>query len=123
MLMGPNSGGGAQSILFVIEAQLHYIVECLRMMRTRRATRLEVRADVQREFNSRLHGKLARSVWNSGGCHSWFLDRTGHNRQSWPGTGTSYWRATRRPDPRAFTLTNRAGRRSLRMVPRPADAR
>ncbi len=29
MLMGPNSGGGAQSILFVIEAQVHYIVECL----------------------------------------------------------------------------------------------
>lgn len=109
MLMGPNSGGGAQSILFVIEAQLHYIVECLRMMRSRRATRLEVRAEVQREFNDWLHGKLARSVWNSGGCHSWFLDRMGRNRQSWPGTGTSYWRATRRPDPQAFVLSDCRG--------------
>ena len=27
MVMGPNSGGGAQSILFVIEAQLHYIAK------------------------------------------------------------------------------------------------
>lgn len=113
MVMGPNSGGGAQSILFVIEAQLRYIVECLRMMKTRRATRLDVRADVQREFNTRLHGKLARSVWNSGGCHSWFLDHTGHNRQSWPGTGTGYWRATRRPDPNAFTLTNPSARQLL----------
>ncbi len=111
MMMGPNSGGGAQSILFVIEAQLHYVVECLRMMKQRRATRFEVRADVQRAFNTWLHGKLATSVWNSGGCHSWFLDRTGHNRQSWPGTGTGYWRATRRPDPKAFTLTDTAAGR------------
>ncbi|MGW4059320.1 flavin-containing monooxygenase [Amycolatopsis sp. NPDC004747] len=104
MIMGPNSGGGAQSILFVIEAQLHYIVECLRMMKAHRATRLEVRADVQRRFNTWLHSKLGKSVWNTGGCHSWFLDHTGQNRQSWPGTGTSYWRATRRPDPEAYTL-------------------
>ncbi|WP_169988220.1 NAD(P)/FAD-dependent oxidoreductase [Microbispora sp. H10836] len=111
MIMGPNSGGGAQSILFVIESQLHYIVECLRMMKARRATRLEVRAEVQRRFNAWLHGKLNRSVWNTGGCHSWFLDHTGHNRHSWPGTGTSYWKATRRPDPRAFILSgSRAGR-------------
>lgn len=123
MVMGPNSGGGAQSILFVIEAQLHYIVECLRMMKAQRATQLEVRADVQREFNTWLHGKLARSVWNTGGCHSWFLDHTGHNRQSWPGTGTSYWRATRRPDPKAFTLTNPASRQVPPGVPQSADAR
>ncbi|MEU8629495.1 NAD(P)/FAD-dependent oxidoreductase [Streptomyces sp. NPDC048669] len=123
MLMGPNSGGGAQSILFVIEAQLHYIVECLRMMRTRRASRLEVRAEVQRAFNSRLHRRLAGSVWNSGGCHSWFLDDKGQNRQSWPGTGTSYWRATRRPDPLAFNLTSNAGKRPLRVVPQPTDSK
>jgi cation diffusion facilitator CzcD-associated flavoprotein CzcO len=122
MLMGPNSGGGAQSILFVIEAQLHYVVECLRLMRKRRATRLEVLEHVQRAFNTRLHGKLAGSVWNSGGCHSWFLDSTGQNRQSWPGTGTSYWRATRRPDPGAFALTSRPGGRRLRVVPAPAEA-
>lgn len=105
MIMGPNSGGGAQSILFVIESQIRYIVECLRAMKELRALRLEVRPEVQQEFNSWLHGKLGRSVWNTGGCHSWFLDHTGQNRQSWPGTGTSYWRATRHPDPRAFIFT------------------
>ena len=111
MVMGPNSGGGAQSILFVIEAQLRYIARCLRLMRRRRATRLEVRAQVQRDFNAWLHTRLERSVWNSGGCDSWFLDRTGRNRQTWPGTGTSYWRAVRRPDPAAFTLTGPAAGR------------
>lgn len=112
MIMGPNSGGGAQSILFVIEAQLRYIVRCLRLMTSRGATRMEVREDVQRRFNTWLHGKLGTSVWNTGGCHSWFLDRTGHNRQSWPGTGTGYWRATRTPDPAAFDLSGPAERRA-----------
>jgi hypothetical protein len=111
MIMGPNSGGGAQSILFVIEAQLHYIVRCLRLMTARGATRMEVREDVQRRFNAWLHGRLGRSVWNTGGCHSWFLDGSGNNRQSWPGTGTGYWRATRTPDPAAFTLDGPSDRR------------
>ncbi|MQY26413.1 flavin-containing monooxygenase [Nocardia aurantia] len=102
MIMGPNSGGGSQSILFVIETQIRYITRCLRLMRSRGTTRFEVRESVQRDFNDRLHGKLAGSVWNSGGCHSWFLDHTGRNRQSWPGTGTSYWFATRRVEEDAF---------------------
>jgi cation diffusion facilitator CzcD-associated flavoprotein CzcO len=97
LMMGPNSGGGSQSILFVIEAQAHYIAQCLRMMRDTGASRLEVRADVERDFNKWLHAKLAKSVWNSGGCDSWFLDRSGHNRQAWPGSSVDYWRRTRRP--------------------------
>lgn len=108
LMMGPNSGGGSQSILFVIEAQAHYIARCVRMMRAERATRLEVRADVEREFNTRLHARLARSVWNSGGCDSWFLDRSGHNRQAWPGSSVNYWRYTRRPRREWFHLHDRA---------------
>ncbi|MFI5778779.1 flavin-containing monooxygenase [Nocardia sp. NPDC051570] len=110
MIMGPNSGGGSQSILFVIESQVRYIVRCLSMMREQGHTRLEVRADTQRDFNHWLHGKLDKSVWNSGGCHSWFLDHTGRNRQSWPGTGASYWRAVRRPESDAFQLSGAGAR-------------
>ncbi|KAA8888897.1 NAD(P)/FAD-dependent oxidoreductase [Nocardia colli] len=105
MIMGPNSGGGAQSILFLIESQVRYIVKCLQLMDNRGSTRLEVQDTVQRDFNDWLHSKLDRSVWVSGGCHSWFLDHTGRNRQSWPGTGTSYWRATREPKAEAFQLS------------------
>jgi cation diffusion facilitator CzcD-associated flavoprotein CzcO len=121
MIMGPNSGGGAQSILFVIQTQLRYILQCLQMMKSRRATRFEVRADVQRDFNTWLHAKLDKSVWNIGGCHSWFLDHTGRNRQSWPGTGTNYWKATRRPDPAAYALSNRASRQLDPQPPVPSQ--
>jgi cation diffusion facilitator CzcD-associated flavoprotein CzcO len=97
LMMGPNSGGGSQSILFVIEAQAHYIAACVRMMRAEGARRLEIRADVEREFNENLHARLAKSVWNTGGCDSWFLDRSGQNRQAWPGSSVNYWRRTRGP--------------------------
>lgn len=97
LMMGPNSGGGSQSILFVIEAQAHYIAQCVRLMRSRGLARLEVREDVQRDFNVKIHARLARSVWNSGGCDSWFLDRSGQNRQAWPGSSVNYWRHTRKP--------------------------
>jgi cation diffusion facilitator CzcD-associated flavoprotein CzcO len=104
LMMGPNSGGGSQSILFVIEAQAHYIAECVRLMRAQCARSLEIRAEVEREFNERIHARLAKSVWNSGGCDSWFLDRSGHNRQAWPGSSVSYWRLTRRPNEKWFDL-------------------
>ncbi len=107
LIMGPNSGGGAQSILFVIEAQIRYITRCLGMLRRDGATRMEVRPEIQREFNRWLHSKLSRSVWNSG-CDSWFLDHTGNNRQCWPGTGTSYWWATRTPKASSFEFTRAA---------------
>lgn len=104
LMMGPNSGGGSQSILFVIEAQARYIAECVRLMRTAGATRIEVRERVQHEFNERIHARLARSVWNTGGCDSWFLDNSGTNRQAWPGSSANYWRLTRRPRRTWFDL-------------------
>ncbi len=117
LMMGPNSGGGSQSILFVIEAQAHYIAACVEMMRAEGATRLEIRADVEHEFNEKLHARLAKSVWNTGGCDSWFLDRSGQNRQAWPGSSVTYWRRTRGPKRAWFDL-----RRTTEPLPLTAPA-
>jgi cation diffusion facilitator CzcD-associated flavoprotein CzcO len=108
LLMGPNSGGGNQSIVFVIEAQVRYILGCLRMMERAGATRIEVRRSIQREFNRWVHRRLAGSVWNAGGCDSWYLDDKGVNRAAWPGSSASYWRRMRAPDHREYELTNLA---------------
>ncbi|MFI6865473.1 DUF4873 domain-containing protein [Nocardia sp. NPDC050406] len=110
VIMGPNSGGGNQSIVFMIEAQARYIRQCLELMRRTGSTRMEVRAGTQHEFNRRVHAKLAGSVWNSGGCDSWYLDEHGINRAAWPGSSVSYWRTLRHPDPGHFDLTVAADR-------------
>jgi cation diffusion facilitator CzcD-associated flavoprotein CzcO len=98
LLVGPNSGGGHQSIVFTIEAQVRYILECLRLIRERGVRRLGVQRQAQQDFNRRLQRRLAGSVWNAGGCTSWYLDANGVNRAIWPGTSVSYWRRTRRVD-------------------------
>jgi cation diffusion facilitator CzcD-associated flavoprotein CzcO len=109
LIMGPNSGGGNQSIVFVIEAQVRYILQCLGLMERTGSSRIEVRHSTQRLFNERIHAKLAGSVWNSGGCNSWYLDESGKNRAAWPGSSVSYWRRMRNPVPSAFDLSSATG--------------
>ncbi|MFI9503144.1 DUF4873 domain-containing protein [Nocardia sp. NPDC052566] len=109
-IVGPNSGGGHQSIIFMIEAQTRYIRQCVERMRRTSSTRMEVRAATQHEFNRRVQAKLAGTVWNSGGCHSWYLDEHGNNRAAWPGSSLSYWRTMRRLDPTHYDLTVPADR-------------
>lgn len=41
---------------------------------------------------------MKRTVWNTGGCTSWYLDASGRNTTIWPGTTTEFRRATQRVD-------------------------
>lgn len=97
-LMGPNTGVGNQSVVFMIEAQVRYIIACIRGMADRSVTRVEVKSHVQAQFNRDLQRDSEGTVWTAGGCDSWYLDRNGANRVIWPASTLSYWRRTRRPD-------------------------
>jgi len=119
-ITGPNTGLGHNSLLFMIEAQFAYIIDALRTMRARRATRIEVRRDVQAAYNEVLQRRLAGSVWNTGGCASWYLDVNGRNTTIWPYFTWRYWWKTRRFDPAPYMLTN--GDTPPRAVESPAAA-
>ncbi|MEV4315434.1 DUF4873 domain-containing protein [Actinocrispum sp. NPDC049592] len=103
-LLGPNSGGGNQSLIFTIEAQVRYILGCLKLMGRTDSRAIEVRPHIQARFNKWAQQRLRRSVWNTG-CHSWYLDANGVNRALWPGSSLLYWRRTRRPKVDDFILT------------------
>ncbi|MEA2288230.1 MAG: hypothetical protein QOD55_227 [Solirubrobacteraceae bacterium] len=109
-LVGPNTGLGHNSIVFMIEAQLAYVMDALRTMRARRASRLEVRDEAQAAYNERLQGRLSRTVWNTGGCASWYLDANGRNSTIWPDFTWRYWGQMRRFDPAAYRLTTAPAR-------------
>jgi len=70
---------------------------------------VEVRPQVQRRYNERIQADLAGSVWNTGGCRSWYLDRNGVNRALWPTFTWRYWLRTRRLDPADFAVEAPAG--------------
>jgi cation diffusion facilitator CzcD-associated flavoprotein CzcO len=96
LLVGPNSAGGYNSIVFTTEAHVNYVMACLRQMDERGLKAVEVRPDVFEAFNREADKRLRSSVWNEGGCASWYLDSNGRNGVWWPGFTWRLWQRTRR---------------------------
>jgi cation diffusion facilitator CzcD-associated flavoprotein CzcO len=93
VLVGPNTGLGHNSIIYMIESQVHYVLEAIRTMRERELAAVDVRREVQARYNDGLQEQLAGSVWASG-CSSWYLDASGKNRTLWPGFTFKFREAT-----------------------------
>jgi cation diffusion facilitator CzcD-associated flavoprotein CzcO len=95
LLSGPNTGTGSTSQVYMIEAQIHYVLEMLRTLRERRAGSIEVRPEAQAAYNTWLQEQMQRTVWLTGGCDSWYLDPDGVNRTLYPGPSSGFWRSLR----------------------------
>ncbi|MFD9890083.1 flavin-containing monooxygenase [Amycolatopsis sp. NPDC059027] len=93
LLLGPNTGLGHNSVVFMIESQIRYVAEALRLARGKA---LDARPEAQERFNTEIQRKLAKGIWTRGGCKSWYLDAKGVNRTIWPGFTWRYWLATRK---------------------------
>jgi cation diffusion facilitator CzcD-associated flavoprotein CzcO len=99
LLVGPNSAGGYNSIVFTTEAHVNYAIEAIRAMDRHRVKSVEVRPDVYDAFARETDRRLRRSVWNAGGCASWYIDENGRNGVWWPGFMWQLWQRTRRFHP------------------------
>ncbi|HMJ10252.1 MAG TPA: NAD(P)/FAD-dependent oxidoreductase, partial [Polyangiaceae bacterium] len=84
MVLGPNLAIGHNSAFIVIEAQLDYICDALTSLRREGVTRIEVRRDAQASYNRRVQRDLAGTVWNTGGCSSYYIDANGRNSIAFP---------------------------------------
>jgi cation diffusion facilitator CzcD-associated flavoprotein CzcO len=94
-LVGPNTALGHNSIIFMIEAQVHYVLECLRELRARGADYMVLDAAEQKLFNDRVQQALKGTVWSSG-CKSWYQSADGRNFTIWPWSTWRYWLETRK---------------------------
>jgi cation diffusion facilitator CzcD-associated flavoprotein CzcO len=103
LLIGPNTGLGHNSMVFMIESQLNYIVDCLRTMDRRNLRAVDIRPEIQEAFETEMQKRMRDTVWTSG-CKSWYLDASGHNTTLWPGFTFEYRRRIRHFDPRHYTL-------------------
>ena len=68
----------------MIEAQIQYITEALLYLNENNVQCLEVKQNVHDQYNTNLQLKLKKTVWQSGGCHSWYQDAKGNNTTIWP---------------------------------------
>ena len=104
VMVGPNTGLGHSSMVFMMECQYNYVVDALKTMAARAVDSFSVDPDAVEAFNDEIQAKLARTVWNSG-CSSWYLDGTGRNTTLWPDFTWRYRQRTRRFDAERYSLT------------------
>ena len=84
LMLGPNTGLGHNSMVYMIESQTNYIIDAIQKMSEQGIKSIEVRKDVQTKFNEELQKKLEGTIWLSG-CKSWYLSEDGKNHTVWPG--------------------------------------
>ncbi|MGE0550758.1 MAG: flavin-containing monooxygenase [Kofleriaceae bacterium] len=94
LLMGPNTGLGHNSMIFMIEAQARYAVSAIRAMRDNQLAAIDVRRDVEASFGAEMARRMPNTVWTTG-CNSWYMAPDG-DVMLWPGFTFEYWRRTRR---------------------------
>ncbi len=107
ILLGPNTGLGHNSVVLMIEAQVRYAMNCLKLMQHKKERVLEVRPEIQQSFVEEIYRRMAGTVWQSGGCKSWYQDQTtGEITTLWPGSVVSYLRRTRSVAPSDYFMTS-----------------
>ena len=101
LLYGPNTNLGHNSIVFMIECQVNYVLQCLARLRREQLAWLNVREAAQDDYNRQLQRSLGKTVWSSG-CSNWYKTASGKIINNWSGPTLAYWWLTRRPDWQVF---------------------
>jgi cyclohexanone monooxygenase len=104
-VIGPNCGLGHSSMVFMAESHVSYLTSALRVMDEYRLATFDVRPEMLRAYNEKLQHRMRRTVWTTGGCASWYLDKHGNNTTLWPGFTFHFRWMTRRFDLAAYTTT------------------
>ncbi|MEO9587132.1 MULTISPECIES: NAD(P)/FAD-dependent oxidoreductase [Marinobacter] len=98
MLYGPNTNLAHNSIVYMLESQVRYVLGCINTLSATPGMAMDIKPDRLRAFSEDVQAKLKNSVWDSG-CHSWYLDSDGKNTVNWPGFTFTYRKATREVNP------------------------
>ncbi len=93
LLYGPNTNG-VNSILFMHEAQVHYVMSALRSLTRHGRGALEVKPRVARRYNDRIQAAMGGTVWTAG-CDNYFRVPSGKVVTQLPYSGGRYWLRTR----------------------------
>ncbi|HEX8353717.1 MAG TPA: NAD(P)/FAD-dependent oxidoreductase [Pyrinomonadaceae bacterium] len=102
ILLGPNTGLGHTSVVYMIEAQIEFFMNALGYMERHGVETIEPRPEAQDAYVREVERRMEGTVWTSGGCASWYLDRTGRNSTLWPDFTWRFRRRVARLDPAEY---------------------
>jgi cation diffusion facilitator CzcD-associated flavoprotein CzcO len=97
MLYGPNTNLGSNSIIFMVECQVAYAVDCIDKLLTHGLRSLSVNPRVERAYNARMQAELGQTVWVAN-CDSWYKNEAGKVVNNWPRSTAAYRWHMRSPD-------------------------
>ena len=98
-LLGPNTGLGHNSVVYMAEVQADYVLQALTHLRDRDLETLDVTPQAEERWNEQIQRRMKGTVWTEGGCSSWYLDRNGLNTSLWPDFSFRFARALRTFEP------------------------
>lgn len=105
IVTGPNTGIGHTSAIFLIEAQMHYIFACINAVEKENAKAIEVRSEAESKYTNYIHQEMKKTIWQTGGCNSWYKSKSGHVVAMFPGFSFTFLRWTKKFHPNDHTVT------------------
>ena len=106
LLVGPNSWLGHNSIVFMIESQLNYVVPAIQQIVQGDVAELDLEPAALDDFRREVDRRTRHTVWSSG-CDSWYLGPDGVNYTLWPGSTAEYRLRTARFDASRYRVVRR----------------
>jgi cyclohexanone monooxygenase len=122
MLYGPNTNVGSNSVIFMLEAQAHYIVRALTYMRRRRKTFVAVRPEAMADFIAKIDRWMEGTVWLTR-CNNYFRAANGRVVTQWPRSARVFWGMTRRFRAADYTFQSPSAAHAAATAPRAAAKR
>jgi cation diffusion facilitator CzcD-associated flavoprotein CzcO len=110
IVTGPNTGIGHTSAIVVIEAQMNYIISSIKSLnapenKMKNNKSIEVKTDAESRYTQYIHKEMAKTVWKTGGCNSWYQSKSGHVIAMFPGFSFTYQRWTKNFRPADHTFS------------------
>ncbi|MDO9353415.1 MAG: NAD(P)/FAD-dependent oxidoreductase [Solirubrobacteraceae bacterium] len=117
-ILGPNTGLGHSSMIFMAEAAGQYVMDALAQMDKGNLASVDVRPERFARWNDGVQKRMKPTVWVTGGCASWYLDASGKNRTLWPDFTFRFRALTKRFDIESYsTLPRRVPQPSIHAAP------
>jgi len=106
-LYGPNTNIVANgSIIYFSECEVHYLVECVKMLLEGDYSSLDPRPEVHDAYNVKIDAANKLRTWGYSSVNSWYKNEYGRTAQNWPFSVLEFWEQTREPKQNDYILTS-----------------
>jgi cation diffusion facilitator CzcD-associated flavoprotein CzcO len=101
LVTGPNTGVATTSVVFMIEQQVHFIMQLIK--RAGQEKLISVKQGAQDRYNDVIHSALKDTVWTSG-SKSWYIREDGRITTLYPYNGRAFRKQSKKVNFNDFTV-------------------